>query len=154
MIKKKIVSSTTEHYEKLVRILGKKFIRQQIESPFDFITIASKGINAHIITNFRVHFELPRNVTAELLNVSEPTIYRWIRDNRKLDRNHSVQLFELTDLFLYGAEVLESRDNFFNWLALPNTALGGLEPKELLEVPEGIAKVKDLLGRIEFGVYS
>ena len=154
MTEEKTVSSTTEHYEKLIRILGKKFIRQQIESPFDFITIASKGVNAHIITNFRVHFEIPRNFTAELLNVSEPTIYRWIRDNRKLDRNYSVQLFELTDLFLYGAEVFESRDNFFKWLELPNTALGGLEPKELLEIPEGIAKVKDLLGRIEFGVYS
>ena len=116
MTEKKTVLSTTEHYEKLIRILGKKFIRQQIESPFDFITIASKGINAHIITNFRVHFEIPRNFTAELLNVSEPTIYRWIRDNRKLDRNYSVQLFELTDPFLYGAEVLESRDNFFKWL--------------------------------------
>lgn len=148
------IRSTTEHYDKLIEILGKKFIRSKIESPFDFITIASKGINAHVISNFRVHFKIPRDFTADLLNVSEPTIYRWIRTNKKLDRNHSVQLFELTDLFLFGTDVFESRDNFFKWLSMPNTALGGLEPKELLEIPGGVSKVKDLLGRIEHGVYS
>lgn len=146
--------TTTEHYDKLTRILGKRYIKSSIESPFDFITIASKGINAHIIINFRNHFEIPRGFTAELLNVSEPTIYRWIKRNKKLERNYSVQLFELTDLFLYGSEVFESKENFFKWLYLPNTALGGLEPKELLEIPGGISKVHDVLGRIEHGVYS
>jgi putative toxin-antitoxin system antitoxin component (TIGR02293 family) len=153
MIKEE-VKTTTEHYDKLTRILGKKHIKSRIESPFDFITIASKGIDASIIINFRNHFKITRGLTAELLNISEPTIYRWIKKNKKLGRNHSVQLFELTDLFLYGSEVFESNENFFKWLDLPNTALGGLEPKELLEIPGGISKVRDLLGRIEYGVYS
>jgi putative toxin-antitoxin system antitoxin component (TIGR02293 family) len=55
---------------------------------------------------------------------------------------------------LYGNEVFGSQTNFFKWLELPNTALGGLEPKELLEIPNGVSKVRDLLGRIEYGVYS
>jgi putative toxin-antitoxin system antitoxin component (TIGR02293 family) len=154
MIAKKNVRSIESHYEMLVNILGKKFIRQKIASPFDYITIASKGLNAHIIRNFSTHFKIPRDTTADYLNVSEPTVYRWIRDNKKLDRNLSIQLFELTDLFLYGIEVFENKDIFFKWLELSNTALGGLEPKELLEMPGGITKVKNILGRIEYGVYS
>ena len=146
--------TTTEHYDELIRILGKKYIKSNIDSPFDFITIASKGLNANTISNFRNHFEISRSLTALLLNVSEPTIYRWIKANKKLERNYSVQLFELADLFLYGSEVFENKENFFKWLNLQNTALGGLEPKELLEVPGGISKVRDLLGRIEYGVYS
>jgi putative toxin-antitoxin system antitoxin component (TIGR02293 family) len=146
--------TTTRHYEQLLEILGKKYILSKIESPFDFITIATKGINANIIANFRNHFGIPRAYAAELLNVSEPTIYRWIRGNKTLERNYSVQLFELADLFLYGSEVFDNKSNFFKWLELPNTALGGLEPKELLEIPGGVAKVKELLGRIEHGVYS
>lgn len=142
------------HYDKLVDILGKKFIRGRIESPFDYIIIASKGLNPRIIRNFSAHFKIPRDTTAEFLNVSEPTVYRWIRDNKELDRNHSVQLFELTDLFLFGIDVFESEGNFFKWLDLPNMALGGLEPKELLKVPGGISKVKNIVGRIEHGVYS
>jgi len=147
-------STTTDHYEKLISILGRNFIRTNIESPFDFITIASEGVDAQIIVNFRKHFNISRGLTAELLNVSEPTVYRWISANKKLERNYSVQLFELADLFLYGSEVFESKDNFFKWLDLPNAALGGLEPIKLLDIPGGISKVHDLLGRIEYGVYS
>ncbi len=148
------VKTTTGHYDKLLAILGKKYIRSKIESPYDFITIASKGIDANVIVNFRKHFKITRDYAAELLNVSEPTIYRWIRNNKKLERNFSIQLFELADLFLYGTEVFESKENFFKWLELPNSVLGGLEPKQVLEVPGGIAKVKDILGRIEYGIYS
>lgn len=150
----KELNPSTEYYKKLTSILGKKYIRSTIESPFDFITIATNGVNAQVIVNFRKYFHISRGFTADLLNVSEPTIYRWVRGSKKLDRNYSVQLLELTNLFLYGTEVFGSQENFFKWLDLPNTALGGLEPKELLEVPSGISKVHDLLGRIEHGVFS
>lgn len=145
---------TTEHYKKLVEVLGKRYISNKVESPFDFIHIANEGIKAAVIRNFRIYFNLPRNLTANMLNVSEPTLYRWIKANKNLDRNFSVKLFEIADLFLYGIEVFVEKDIFFKWLNLPNTALGGLEPQELIEIPGGVSKVKDILGRIEYGVYS
>ena len=146
--------TTTEHYKTLLDVLGRKYIRANIESPYDFISIASRGVSAQVIANFRKYFNIPRELTAEMLNVSSPTIYRWIRENKKLKKNYSVQLFELADLFLYGTEVFENDKNFFKWLQLPNTALGGLEPQGLLEIPGGVSKVRDLIGRIEYGVYS
>jgi putative toxin-antitoxin system antitoxin component (TIGR02293 family) len=146
--------TTTGHYKTLIDILGRKYIKAKIESPYDFINIASKGVSAQVIANFRKHFNIPRELAAEMLNVSAPTIYRWIRENKKLDRNYSVQLFELADLFLYGTEVFENDETFFKWLKLPNTALGGIEPQDLLEIPGGVSKVRDLIGRIEYGVYS
>jgi putative toxin-antitoxin system antitoxin component (TIGR02293 family) len=145
---------TTDHYKELINILGKKHIKRNIETPFDFINIASMGISAQVIVNFRKHFDIPRESAAAMLNVSAPTIYRWVRENKKLERNYTVQIFELTDLFLYGSEVFNSRENFFKWLNLPNLALGGMEPYELLDIPGGVSKVRDLLGRIEYGVYS
>jgi putative toxin-antitoxin system antitoxin component (TIGR02293 family) len=150
----KELESTTEHYEKLIEILGKKYLKAKVESPYDFIHIATRGVNANVIKNFRIYFNLPRGSTAHMLNISEPTLYRWIRANKNLDRNFSVKLFEITDLFLYGSEVFGSKDNFFKWLNLPNTALGGMEPQELVDIPGGVSKIKDVLGRIEHGVYS
>ncbi len=146
--------TSTRHYQHLKEILGKEYIQSKIESPFDFISLAAKGIDASIILNFRNHFNIPRSFAAELLNVSEPTIYRWVKSKKKLERNFSIQLFELADLFLFGTEVFEGKEAFFKWLYLPNHALGGLEPREVLEVPGGVSKVRDLLGRIEYGVYS
>jgi putative toxin-antitoxin system antitoxin component (TIGR02293 family) len=150
----KSYSSTSDHYKALKEILGRKYITSDIESAFDFISIASKGVDAHIIDNFKTHFKFPRDFVADLLNISSPTIYRWIKTNKMLDRNYSVQLFELTSLFLYGIEVFQSQDDFFKWLNMPNIALGRLEPRELLDIPNGLSKVRDLLGRIEYGVYS
>jgi putative toxin-antitoxin system antitoxin component (TIGR02293 family) len=146
--------TNVDHYKALKEILGKNYIKSEIESPLDFITIASKGIDAHIISNFEEYFKFQREYVATLLNISVPTIYRWLKENKKLERNYSVQLFELTFLFLYGCDVFQSQTNFFQWLNLPNTALGGLEPKDLLDIPNGLSKVRDLLGRIEYGVYS
>ncbi len=146
--------ATNQKYDGLIAILGINQMKGSVESPFDFITLANKGIDADVILNFRKYFKISRHVTAQLLDVSEPTLYRWVRENKKLDRKYSIQLFELTNLFLYGTEVLGDQDNFFKWLEIPNVALGGMEPMKLLELPEGVSKVKDLLGRIEHGVIS
>ena len=145
---------TSAHYEKLVQILGKTAKQWQIRNPFDFIAIATEGIDAQIIENFRTHFELSKDEISKLLNISEPTLYRWTKSEKKLDRNYSIQIFELTDLFLYGEEVFENKRNFFQWLEMPNMALGGFEPREFLEIPGGLSKVQDLLGRIDHGVFS
>ncbi len=145
---------TTEHYKELIGIFGRKNIRYDVESPFDFIHIANKGVHAVVFKNFRSHFDVSRDVLAEMLNVSTPTLYRWIKSNKKLERNYSIKLFEIADLFLYGIEIFENKENFFKWLKLPNTALGGLTPQTLIELPDGVSKVRDVLGRIEHGVYS
>lgn len=144
----------TEQYQELIRVLGKEYVGSNVESSFDFITIASAGVNAKVISNFKNYFNISKEQTAEFLNISEATLYRWLRSDKKLERNYSIQLFELTNLFLYGVEVFENTNNFFKWLDLPNVALGGLIPRELLDMPGGIEKVRNLLGRIEYGVYS
>lgn len=146
--------STTKHYMKLVDVFGKKYLRKKVESPFDFIQIATKGVNVNVVKNFRTYFNLSRNSTAHLLNISEPTLYRWAKSNKNLERNFSVKLFEIADLFLYGTEVFGNQQNFFKWLNLPNAAIGGMEPIELVEIPGGVSKVKDILGRIEHGIFS
>jgi putative toxin-antitoxin system antitoxin component (TIGR02293 family) len=142
------------HYSRLLQILGAADFLDTIESPFDFIRIASQGIDAQAILNFQDYFGFTRDRTAGLLQVSEPTIYRWVRDEKKLDQRHSMQVLELVNMLLYGVEVIGSKEHFTKWLGLPNMALGGMEPVQLLELPGGIEKVRQLLGRIEHGVFS
>ena len=146
--------SYNNHFYTLKLILGKEYIPDDISSSLDFITIASKGIPARAIDNFRVYFNFSRDFVASILNISEPTVYRWIKANKTLDRNFAVHLLELAYLFIFGTEVFQNQENFIKWLHFPNIALGGMKPKDLLDIPDGVSKVRDLLGRIEFGVYS
>ena len=145
---------STKQLREIREIFGKRYIKKDVESPYDYIHIANKGLDAKVIDNFRSYFDLSLNTTARMLCVSEPSIYRWTRSNKKLERNISIKLFEISELFLLGEEVFGSRENFFKWLNLPNTALGGMQPGELIDIPEGVSKVRDILGRIEHGVYS
>ena len=75
---------TTEHYEKLVKVLGEKNVPGKIESPFDFIHIAGMGINVSVIRNFSDYFNLTKTVVAQLLDISEPTLFRWTKSNKNL----------------------------------------------------------------------
>ncbi len=145
---------STAHYSELIRILGKKYVRTEIESPYDFISLSLNGVDPNVIVNFRKHFDISVDAMAAMLNTSAPTVYRWIKSKKNLDSISSVKLFGLADLFLYGSDVFKSIENFSKWMALPNTALGGMKPQDLVVYPDGVSKVKDILGRIEHGVYS
>ena len=153
IIKWEDMGKTIDRYQKLEEVLGKENLKKRVDSPFYFVSIASKGLNSNAIVHFKAYFDLSQKFAAALLNISEPTLYRLLKSKQDLKRNSSVQLFEAPELFLYGIAVFESKDNFFKWLQLPNTALGGIEPQELIEIPGGISKVRDILGRIEHGVY-
>lgn len=148
-----VTGTTTAHFREVGKILGTG--RYEINGPYDFIKLATGGaVRASVVRKFENHFKIPRPKAAELLHVSESTIYRWVQKDVELPRNQSIQIFELTDLFLYGTEVFGDTSNFFKWMTLPNTALGGMEPGDLIELPGGPDKVRNLLGRIEHGVYS
>ena len=53
-----------------------------------------------------------------------------------------------------AAEVFESLSNARLWLQAPQLGVGGAIPLEYAETEVGAREVEDLLGRIEFGVYS
>ena len=53
-----------------------------------------------------------------------------------------------------AVEVMESEKDARRWLTSPQFGLGGAVPLEYAETEVGAREVEDLLGRIEFGVYS
>jgi putative toxin-antitoxin system antitoxin component (TIGR02293 family) len=148
------VEISTARYKKFAEVVGRKNVHFEIDSPIDFINIANEGVNVSAISNFSRHFNLSKEFVAQILDISSPTLYRWTKANKSLERNFSVKLFDIIDLFLYGEEVFGDRDKFFKWLKLPNEALGGNEPLTLMEIPGCLSLVRDILGRIEYGVYS
>ena len=78
--------------------------------------------------------------------------------NKKGTENFSIALSErivsIADLYSYGFEVFEDEAKFNEWIFRPNKALGGKQPFELLDNYFGREEIKNVIGRIDYGVYS
>ena len=66
----------------------------------------------------------------------------------------SVKLVDpIVEVTARAIEVLGSREKALRWLKAPVRSLGDRPPLSLLDTPESIERVKDVLGRIEHGVW-
>jgi putative toxin-antitoxin system antitoxin component (TIGR02293 family) len=54
----------------------------------------------------------------------------------------------------HAEKVFGERAKASRWLHKPNRALGGVSPLSLLDTDLGTREVEQILGRIEYGVYS
>lgn len=90
---------------------------------------------------------------ARLLNQSIATFHRQAKAGR-LDAATSERLLLLGQLASYGATVFQDQGKFTRWLGRPLRLLGDRSPLDLLDSPTGVQLIEDILGRIEYGVFS
>lgn len=66
----------------------------------------------------------------------------------------SEKIMSLADIYSYGYEVFSDPHEFNEWIFQPINALGGKAPYDLLGDQYGREEVHNLIGRIDYGVYS
>jgi putative toxin-antitoxin system antitoxin component (TIGR02293 family) len=99
----------------------------------------------------RTGLGLSQEAMAQALGVSSRTVARWEEGTA------SPSPLAMTRLRLLG-EIREKARRLFKgkeaeaWLRTPNSVLGGRSPLEHLRAPRGLEEVRDLLGRIEWGI--
>ena len=71
-----------------------------------------------------------------------------------LTKVQSERLLFLTRLAAHGLAVFEDQGKFNRWLRRPLALLQNQAPLQLLDTATGFRLIDQLLGRIEFGVYS
>ena len=86
------------------------------------------------------------------IGISSKTLGR--KENARLNRSHSDAAFALLEVTASANRVFGNPQAAQQWLLKPATALNGQRPLDLLTTSPGIGAVKDLLGRIEYGVYA
>ncbi len=96
---------------------------------------------------------IPLDRLAALLGISKATLHRR-RTQGRLDRAESDRVVRFARLAGRAAEVLEGQENARRWLDSVQHGLGGVTPLDFAVTEAGAREVEDLLGRIEFGVYS
>ncbi|MEQ9425883.1 MAG: DUF2384 domain-containing protein [Cyclobacteriaceae bacterium] len=90
---------------------------------------------------------------SKLLPVSKRTVEK-VKDEELLSPVVSDRVLQIASLYTNGKELFGNSQSFKDWLQSPVMALGGKKPIEYLNTDTGISIVNDIMGRIEYGVYS
>jgi putative toxin-antitoxin system antitoxin component (TIGR02293 family) len=90
---------------------------------------------------------------ATILSISTKTLESK-RNKDRLSDTASERLLKLAEVVALGMDVFQDRELFKGWLKRPLRPLGGKKPVDLMVNMYGLETVKQLLGRIEQGVYS
>jgi len=132
---------------------GTEVIGHSIRTEMDLYEISRIGLPKrallHLVTN--LNFSI-RSMT-QLLNITERTIQRK-GDLDLLDISTTEQILQVAEVFSRGNDVFGSPENFQDWMKVENVSLGGKRPIELLPSRYGAQMVLDVIGRIEYGVFS
>jgi putative toxin-antitoxin system antitoxin component (TIGR02293 family) len=141
--------------EYVVEVLGgaKVFRGRGVPDPAQLRVRIQEGLpySALDALRERLHLSLPE--TSRVLDTPVRTLARRRRE-RKLQAAESDRLYRVARVYAQAVQVLGAEDRAAEWLRRPNRALNGEPPLELLDTELGSRQVEDVLGRLEYGVFS
>jgi putative toxin-antitoxin system antitoxin component (TIGR02293 family) len=132
---------------------GRKVLKRQITNLNELRETVGAGLPYASLEAVMVKFGLASGEAASALHLPQRTFARRKKE-RKLRADESDRLLRLARLGAHAAYVLGSEEKAARWLRSPNRALGNEVPLALLESDIGARQVEEVLGRIEYGVYS
>ena len=122
-------------------------------TPSKLIEVLRVGLPVQELNDLQASLDVPMDKLFPMLGISKATLHRRKAEGR-LDQAESDRVVRFAKLMGKAVEVLESEENARQWLTSPQFGLGGAVPLEYAETEVGAREVEDLLGRIEYGVYS
>ena len=111
------------------------------------------GLPVQELEVLRDSLDVPIELLASKLGISNATLHRRKRQGR-LGPAESDRVVRLARLVGKAAKVLGGMDAARQWLNSPQFGLGGAVPLDYAETEIGAREVENLLGRVEYGVYS
>jgi len=115
--------------------------------------LARTGISKQDLEKLKQTAGLDYDSLAKGLGVTKATLFSR-KGTEKFSADLSEKIVSLADIYSYGYSVFDDVERFNAWMHRPNQALGGQPPYALIDNQFGREEVKDLIGRIEYGVYS
>ena len=122
-------------------------------TPIEKMQMAQKGVSKIYLEKLKDMANLDYQKLATALAVTRATLINKKKQD-KFNASLSERIVGLADLYDYGFKVFEDKEKFNRWMVAPNKALGGKAPFDIINSQFGREEVKNILGRIEYGVYS
>ncbi|MCF0050296.1 DUF2384 domain-containing protein [Dyadobacter chenwenxiniae] len=142
-------------HTQIINIMGgQKAFSQKIDNFLSFIEVTQKGIPISVAQTVQKKMNLSNKQFGEMLNLSESTFQRRIKNKSVLSPAESERVIDFSKIIAKGMDVFEDEGDFNTWLNSPILALGNKKPLALLASSIGREEVLNVLFRIEHGIYS
>ena len=133
--------------------LEKKTVTGKAMHPTKLIHRIQKGLRFSELETLQNTLDLPFEQLAAKLAISRSTLQRRKAAGR-LSPDESDKVMRLQRLLEHATKVFGDVEKARAWLKHPQYGLGGAVPLDYAETEIGAREVDDLLGRIDYGVYS
>lgn len=113
----------------------------------------AKGLPFSEIETLRAEIDEPLQSLGRHLSISRSTLQRR-RAARRLSLQESDRVLRFFRLLRHATRVFGDVGRARQWLKFPQRGLGGAIPLDYASTEVGAREVENLLGRIDYGVYS
>jgi len=125
-----------------------------VETSSDLERATREGLSVNSLEMLAQELSMSRVAVAKLLGISERTLTRRANSDRRLTSAESDRVVRLARILALAKETLGNMERASRWLQTPNRALEGDKPIDRLDTDIGVRSVEQVLGRIEYGLYS
>jgi len=111
------------------------------------------GLSFRAVQNLQKALDIPLETVASVLGMSRATLHRRKRQG-KIDEDESEKLVRYQRLLKKAEDVFGDGKSAREWLRHKQAGLGKAVPLDFARTEIGAREVENLLGRLEYGVYS
>ena len=132
-------------------------LRKVPRNPLEVHELLLRGLPAKALIHFVQNFISLRwdESFEKAIGMSLRTYQRYASGAAKpLSTEQSGRTWKLAEILAKATAVFGSKEAAEQWLERPAMGLNRQKPIDLLATPAGVALVEQLLGRIEYGVYT
>jgi putative toxin-antitoxin system antitoxin component (TIGR02293 family) len=133
--------------------LDRKAANPKAMHPTHLIRRIEKGLPFSELEALRKHLDLPLDQLAGKLSISRATLHRR-KSGGRLSTGESDKVIRFSRLLEHAANVFGNIEKGRAWLKFPQYGLGGAVPLDYAKTEIGAREVDNLLGQIDYGVYS
>jgi len=122
-------------------------------SSFEKMKVVRDGISKKDLESLKAKTDMDYTVLAKTLSVTRATLINK-KKNEKFGPSLSEKILDIAGLYAYGFEVFENEMAFKKWMSTPNRALNGQPPIDWIDNQFGRDEIRNIIGRINYGVHS
>lgn len=141
------------NFGKVVILAGATKKSESHMTSFEKMNIVREGISKKDLEHLKEKAALDYDMLSKTLNVARATLINK-KGSEKFNPVLSEKIVSIADLYSYGFEIFGDEQNFRQWMSRPNKAIGGHTPYDIIDNQYGREEVKNLIGRIAYGIYS